>query len=157
MNIRHATDSDIEALAGLNSEVQAIHEKIAPEVFCNPNATEVSDWLMEQIHAENTYVFVAENKQTIHAYLILKFMTRQKNPFMHAHKFAYIDHVAVSSPKRRNSIGRKIIEHAIEFAANNGYGKVELDVWSKNIAAKGAFTRLSFNPKTERLCYETAL
>jgi ribosomal protein S18 acetylase RimI-like enzyme len=157
MAIRQATNSDIEPLAILNREVQAIHVKIAPEVFRNPSEAEVSKWLAEQIHAENTHVFVAENDTAIHAYLILKFITRPQNPFMHAHQFAYIDHVAVSSSKRMGGIGRQIILHAIEFAANAGYQRVELDVWSKNIAAKSAFSRLSFNSKTERLCYESRL
>jgi len=157
MAIRQATNRDVEQLATLNSEVQAIHVKIAPEVFCYPSKAEVSDWLAEQIHAENTYVFVAESDSAIHAYLILKLITRPKNPFMHANRFAYIDHVAVSLSKRMSGIGRRIIQHAIEFAASNGYKRVELDVWSKNIAAKDAFIRLGFNPKTERLCNESAV
>lgn len=155
MAIRQATNSDIEQIAILNLEVQAIHVKIAPEVFCIPSETEVSDWLTAQIQAENTYVFVAENDAAIDAYLILKFITRPQNPFMHAHKFAYIDHVAVSSSKRMSGIGHGIIQHAIEFAASYGYMRVELDVWSKNIAAKGAFNRQGFNPKTERLFTES--
>jgi len=157
MVIRQATNSDVAQIAILNREIQAMHVKIAPEVFRNPSEAEVSKWIADQIYAENTYVFVDESDAAIHAYLVLKLITRPQNPFMHAHQFAYIDHVAVSSSKRKAGIGRRIIQHAIEFAASNGYQKVELDVWSKNDAAKGAFNRLSFNPKTERLCNESGL
>ena len=156
MDIRHATTSDVERLVILNREVQTIHVRIAPEVFCDPNEIDVSDWFKEQIHLDNTYVFVADDNTKIHAYLILKFIIQRQNPFMHPRRVAYIDHVAVSSSKRLSGIGRSLIQHAITFSANHGYRRVELDVWTKNTVAIEVFSHLNFKAKTERLYYESA-
>lgn len=151
MEIRPATVNDLDMLLVLNKEVQDIHVDMFPHVFKETASKELETWLRSQLEAKDVFVFAAcENREVI-GYVILKLITRAGNPFMHERKFAYIDHVCVTKLKRRGGIGKKLLEHAINYAKSQGYDRIELDVWTENSTAKSAFKKFGFSTYSEKM------
>lgn len=118
MIIRQATKNDIPNLRRLNAEVQNLHIGKFPDIFRETSSEEIDEWLKRQIEADSIYFSVAIDNDEIVGYAILRLVSRAPNPFMHARKFAYIDHVCVTESRRKFGIGKNRIEDAIKYAEN---------------------------------------
>ena len=150
MKIREARTCDIVSLRRLNTEVQNLHIEKFPNIFKETSPDEIDKWLKSQIEADNVYFSVAIDNDEIIGYAILRLVFRQPNPFMHARKFAYIDHVCVTESRRKLGVGKKLIEDSIKYAGSRDYEQVELDVWSENEVAKKSFENLGFETYCEK-------
>jgi ribosomal protein S18 acetylase RimI-like enzyme len=149
INIRPAILHDINALEGLNREVQEFHVRNYPHIFKETSSDEVKDWFRQQFKAGEIHIFVACREIDIVGYLMLRLIRWPVNPFTHPREFAYIDQIGVTESCRGQGIGRKLMDHAIDFANTLGFDCIELDVWSKNTRAKIAFEKMGFSSQRE--------
>lgn len=145
MVIRRATTNDLETLVRLNTQVQAIHVAARPDYFRVPETPAVSKWLAGMLDDPSIVVWLATRDGDALGYVLVMTKDRPANPFCHARVTAEIDQIAVEEGERGAGVGRALIEHAIASAEVDN---VELNVWAFNDAARAAFERCGFAPRT---------
>ncbi len=150
MNIRRADLTDTDAIERLNREVQEIHIRNYPHIFKRTSPEEVKSWIRNLFEAEDVNIFVVSEETRIVGYVTLRMITQPENPFKYAEKIAYIDQICVTQSRRGRGIGRRLMEHAIEHAADLGFERIELDVWHKNTYAREAFEKIGFKTSCEK-------
>jgi ribosomal protein S18 acetylase RimI-like enzyme len=150
--IRRADESDVEALAALNADVQGVHAAALPWLFKPPGPdtfppAEIADLLRRP---ENL-LFVAEIDGTAAGYAYGEIMRRYETPFCHAYDTVYLHHISVRPDHRRHGVGTALLGAVRAAAAEGGITLLELDVWRFNEAARAFFRRHGFAISNERL------
>lgn len=135
LNIRRATENDIPVVDKLLYQVHKVHSDARPDIF-KQGAKKYTDEQLKDIFAnELTPVFVAEKDGDVlgYAFCIHKQFINDNN--MTDIKTLYIDDLCVDENARGAHIGTKLYEYVLDFAKNNGYYNVTLNVWADNASA----------------------
>lgn len=135
LNIRRATENDIPVVDKLLYQVHKVHSDARPDIF-KQGAKKYTDEQLKDIFAnELTPVFVAEKDGEVlgYAFCIHKQFINDNN--MTDIKTLYIDDLCVDENARGAHIGTKLYEYVLDFAKNNGYYNVTLNVWADNASA----------------------
>ena len=135
VKIRRAGENDIPVIDKLLFEVHKVHSDVRPDLF-KPGAKKYTDEQLKKIIADDkTPVFVAELGVTVvgYAFCIHKQFINDNN--MTDVKSLYIDDLCVDESVRGEHIGKQLYEYVLDFAKQNGYYNVTLNVWSDNINA----------------------
>lgn len=135
LNIRRATENDIPVVDKLLYQVHKVHSDARPDIF-KQGAKKYTDEQLKDIFAnELTPVFVAEKDGEVlgYAFCIHKQFINDNN--MTDIKTLYIDDLCVDENARGTHIGTKLYEYVLDFAKNNGYYNVTLNVWADNASA----------------------
>ncbi len=143
--IRRATQQDLPAISKLLFQVHKVHSDVRPDLF-KAGAKKYTD---EEVSAilknENTPVFVAEEKGHVlgYAFCIHQEMVGKKS--MQEIKTLYIDDLCVDEEARGKHVGTALYEHVLQFAKENGYYNVTLNVWADNKKAVGFYEKLGLH------------
>ncbi len=135
LNIRRATENDIPVVDKLLYQVHKVHSDARPDIF-KQGAKKYTDEQLKDIFAnELTPVFVAEKDGEVlgYAFCVHKQFINDNN--MTDIKTLYIDDLCVDENARGAHIGTKLYEYVLDFAKNNGYYNVTLNVWADNASA----------------------
>ncbi|HCE2054542.1 GNAT family N-acetyltransferase [Vibrio parahaemolyticus] len=105
----------------------------------------------------------ADSKESINNYLIrnpnLSFVAVSANEIVGAvlvgtdGRRGYLQHLAVSSNFRGNSLGRELVSQAISALANVGVPKTHLFVYNENVNAQQFYEKLGWFPRDEVRMY----
>jgi len=150
--IRRAGEHDVDALASLNADVQAVHAAALPWLFKPPGPdtfppAEVAG-LLER---PGNLLFIAEIDGEAAGYAYAEIIRRPETAFHYAHDLVHLHHIGVRPAHRRRGVGGGLIAAVRAAAAENGITLVTIDVWTFNDAARAFFRRHGFVPNTERL------
>jgi len=151
MKIREAVAADIPAIVSLNDEVHGIHVRLFPEVFKPIDPAALAEWFGDWLGDEDKRILVAEDDGSLVAYLTLRKEERPAHLFAKSRQCAYIDQVCVTEGRRGQGIFQALLNQARNVARGWGMSRLELDVWSENMAAKNAFMRSGFRPYFEKM------
>lgn len=135
LNIRRATEADIPVVDKLLYQVHKVHSDARPDIF-KQGAKKYTDEQLKKIFADElTPVFVAEKDGAVlgYAFCVHKQFIDDNN--MTDIKTLYIDDLCVDENARGAHIGTKLYEYVLDFAKNNGYYNVTLNVWADNKSA----------------------
>ena len=154
MQIRPALEQDVEQLAALNGEVQALHAELFPHIFCAPQFYSTCDWFRRCLLDESLSVLVAEDAGQLTGYLVLQRKISPAHEFTQERQCGYITQVCVGEQFRGRGIFKELLSAAKRLARDWGYQRLELDVWSNNSAAKNAFLRCGFTTYNEKMSSE---
>jgi ribosomal protein S18 acetylase RimI-like enzyme len=152
--IRRATAADAEAVASLNTDVQALHAEALPWRFKPPGpATFPPEAAAALIAKPETIIFVAETRmvRTPVGYIYAEVLRREETPFTYAHEMVYIHHISVRPEFRAQDLGEALLDAVRAAAAERKIGLITLDVWSFNGPARAFFRRNGFTIYNERL------
>jgi diamine N-acetyltransferase len=144
----------LDALAALNREVQDLHVSLEPGKFRRPAVDEVRTWLGKVLEDARFRILMATDEDRPCGYILLRIAEFPGNVFQAARKYLYVDQIAVRGDRRGRGIGTVLIEAAIRTAAELGLGRIELDVWSANRAARRFFASRGFSTSCERMGLE---
>ena len=133
--IRLANESDIPRLEDLLYQVHGLHAEGRPDIFipgCKKyTADQLKDILADTV---NTPVFVAIADGVLVGYC---FCIRQVQTAASMQKIStlYIDDLCVDAAMRGKGFGKVLYDHAVEYARDNGYYNLTLNVWACNPSA----------------------
>lgn len=132
MNIYTASEANTKILTAITT--------LLPQLSSNCPIPTKND-LQEIINSENTILFIAEDSEIIGmlTLVINRIPTGQK---------AWIEDVVVNQNNRGKGIGQKLIEHAINYAKNNGITKVNLTSSPERIEANKLYLKMGFQVRT---------
>jgi ribosomal protein S18 acetylase RimI-like enzyme len=154
MNIRRASEKDIDSLIKLLQEVLEIHATIRPDIFISGTTKYTRIELIEKIgnDEEPIYVAVDDNDDVLgYAFCVLKHQPFSTNmvPF----KLLYIDDLCVDSKCRGQHIGEQLFEYVKAEAKRLGCYEITLAVWSGNDGAERFYDRIGFKTKERIMEY----
>ena len=146
--IRRAEKKDIPGIMRLLVQVDMVHHHGRPDLFKGP-ATKYDEAELEQILCDDgTPVFVCVDEDDVvlgHAFCIHK--QEVGNTVLTDIRTLYIDDICVDENARRKSVGQMLYHRVLEYARENGFYNVTLNVWSCNPGAMRFYESLGFRPQ----------
>lgn len=155
LKIRRAAGKDIPILDELLLQVENVHNAIRPDLFA-ANAKKYDEEQLKRIITDvNRQIFVAETDGTVSGYAFCIYVDHKDSNVLTPIKTLYVDDLCVNKAFRGKGIGKKLYEYVIEFARNNGFYNVTLNVWADNVSAVSFYKKLGMN--VQKIGMETIL
>ncbi len=95
--------------------------------------------------AKNCRLVLAESAGQVVGYAMIQFVDRPASPYMNARTFLHVEEFCVDENHQRMGVGLKLMEALKELARENGYSRIELDVWNFNEGAKRFYEAAGMN------------
>lgn len=145
MIIRRAKAEDLDGINNLLCQVLMVHHEGRPDLF-KANAKKYTDSeLLEIIKSDDKPIFVAEDNGKILGYAFCVYMQYTDHNIMTNVKTLYIDDLCVDENVRGKHIGKSIYEYVLNFAKENGFYNITLNVWELNDGAKKFYEKIGFS------------
>jgi ribosomal protein S18 acetylase RimI-like enzyme len=152
VQIRDATDDDLDDLADLLVEVNDAHADALPHIYRRISAdADAVAFLRFLLSEEEARVFVAEAADRIVGYLALRVAQAPSTPLHVPRRWIVVDTVGVRETARRQGIGEAMLEHAHAWALGQGIDRVELMVAEFNAAALALYEKLGYTTIYRRM------
>ncbi len=155
ISIRRAKESDIGAISKLLYEVQKVHSDARPDLFRAGGKKYEDDELKTIIADDNRPIFVAEKAGNVSGYIFCVHQQHVNNTSLTDIKTLYIDDLCVDEAARNEHIGSKLYEYVLDYAVQNGYYNVTLNVWADNANAMRFYEKLGL--KVQKIGMEKIL
>ncbi|MBR2147011.1 MAG: GNAT family N-acetyltransferase [Muribaculaceae bacterium] len=146
--IRNAQNKDIPRIHELLTQVNNVHAKGRPDLFKSSNR-KYTDEQLEAIIAdtEHSPIFVLTDDND----MVLGYCFGQVEQFINDNnrtdiKTLYIDDLCVDEAFRRRHIAKRLYDHVLDYARNNGFYNVTLNVWECNPGARAFYDRCGMKP-----------
>ncbi|MCR5685336.1 MAG: GNAT family N-acetyltransferase [Lachnospiraceae bacterium] len=148
MRVRRAVSKDIKAILKLLLQVDMVHHNGRPDLFKGPATKYDAKELEKIIDDDQTPVFVCvdEEDQVLgHAFCIHK--QEVGSAVLTDIRTLYIDDICVDEAARRKHVGTALFRHVLDYARENGFYNVTLNVWTCNPGAVRFYESLGFVPQ----------
>ena len=149
--VRRAAVQDIPAILQLLVQVDMVHHLGRPDLFKGPATKYSAEELSALIRDEKTPVFVcvdANDRPVGHAFCIHKQITG--DAVLTDVRTLYIDDICVDEAMRGKHIGTLLYEHVVQYAKEQQFYNITLNVWHCNPGAVRFYESLGLLPrKTE--------
>ncbi len=145
--MRKANKNDIKGIISLLYQVHAVHSNGRPDIF-KKGGIKYQDFEIESIiNNENTPVFVFVNDENIVlGYSFCEVVVTNENTSLHARKSLYIDDLCVDEKARGQHIGAALYDYVVNFAKENNFDSITLNVWELNDGAKAFYEKCGLKP-----------
>ncbi len=153
--IRRAEEKDIARINELLYQVQQLHADGRPDIFKTGAKKYTTEELVAILRDDNTPVFVCEEDDIVKGYAFCIYQVTEESTQLHRRKVLYIDDLCVDEDCRRQHIGKKLYEHVVTEAKQEGCDSVTLNVWSVNPGAQRFYEHMGMQPL--KTCMETRL
>ncbi len=147
MRVRSAVKEDIDGILNLLLQVDMVHHEGRPDIFKGPATKYDRDRLRSILIDGNSPVFVYDDDGFIagHAFCIHKQI--KDDPVLTDIETLYIDDICVDAAYRGKGVGRALFDHVREYAVNNKYYNITLNVWACNPGAMAFYESLGLKPQ----------
>ena len=135
VTVRFAREEDLERVNELRKEVNDVHTAGKPEIFKPGFGPELRDYIHAIMEDPAKKIAVAETDGEIRGFAVLNHIVRPENPFMYERDYLDIDEFGVDSRCRRQGIAAAMIRFIRGWAADNGFSRIELNMWEFNRGA----------------------
>ncbi len=148
MVIRRAKEMDMEGINHLLRQVLMVHHNGRPDLF-KANAKKYTDTeLVELIKDDTRPIFVAVNEQEqVLGYAFCVMQQYENHEIMTDIRTLYIDDLCVDEQLRGQHIGKRLYEYVVNFAKEQNFYNVTLNVWSLNENAMKFYEACGLTPQ----------
>ena len=150
-----AREEDLERINVLRKQVNDVHVAGKPEIFKPGFCDELRNHIHTIWNNPQEKIAVAELDGKIVGFAVLNHIIRPENPFMYERNFLDVDEFGVEESCRRQGIASAMIRFIREFAKENGFSRVELNMWEFNRGALAFYEAAGF--KTYRRYMEVRI
>jgi ribosomal protein S18 acetylase RimI-like enzyme len=155
--IRNATSADAPTLGRLGALLVMLHHDFDPDRFIAPGpGTErgYGGFLVSQLDGQDSIVLVAEVDGDVLGYAYARL---EGNDWMALRGPAGVIHDLVVDPgRRREGLGRALLEAALQALADRGAPRVVLSTAQRNEAARRLFESAGFRPTMIEMTRESS-
>ena len=144
MHIRFAAESDLEQVNRLRRQVNDLHVAGKPEVFKPGFPPELRDFIHAVFADPDQWILVAEEDGEILGFAVLHHIVRPETPFMYVRDFLDIDEFCVDEGHRRQGVASAMIAFIRDWAREQGFTRVELNMWEFNREALAFYEAAGF-------------
>ena len=142
--VRFAGEEDLEQVNVLRKQVNDVHVAGKPDVFKPGFCDELRDYIHVIRTDPNKKIVVAEVDGKIRGFAILNHIIRPENPFMFERDFLDVDEFGVDESCRRQGIAGAMIRFIRDYAKEEGYRRLELNMWEFNRGALAFYETAGF-------------
>lgn len=140
--IRRAAEADLEVIVQLLFQVQKVHSDVRPDLF-RAGSRKYTDEEIKQILLDDTRpVFVAEQNGQVLGYCFCIHQQHVGSNSLTDVKTLYVDDLCVEENARNMHVGTALYEYVLNYAKQQGYYNVTLNVWADNKKALGFYEKL---------------
>ena len=148
MEIRRATEKDIERMNELLHQVLMVHHNGRPDLFKSNVKKYTDDELKEILVDDNRPVFVAvDDADVVLGYAFCMFQQYCNNNILTDVKTLYIDDLCVDEKNRGQHIGKALYSFVLDYAKSQNCYNVTLNVWSCNKNALYFYEKCGLKPQ----------
>ena len=148
MTIRRAKLQDMNGINKLLNQVLDVHHKGRPDIFKGNTKKYTDQELEEIIKNDKTPIFVAvDEKDAVMGYAFCIFQQHINKNILTDIKTLYIDDLCVDENLRGQHIGKTLYEYVLNFAKENDFYNVTLNVWSLNENAMRFYEKCGLKPQ----------
>lgn len=141
--IRRAKTEDIEEILSLLKIVNKVHYDLYPTIFKLETKYGI-DELKNIICDDNKKIFVYVEDNKVLGYLFTVHKEIKNDRLLCDTKELYIDDLCVDLNSQNKGIGHKLFEYVKEYAKENNYNKITLNVWNLNVSAFNFYENIGF-------------
>ena len=147
MQIRRAKAVDLPKLNDLLYQVAQVHHVGRPDIFRSYFKKYSDEELLKLIEDDNCPIFVGEidGEVVCHLYCIIKEV--KNNSCLEDMRTLYIDDFCVDEKHRGQKIGQQMYAFIKEWAKENGFYNITLNVWSCNPTALKFYEKMGLLPQ----------
>ena len=147
MQIRRAQTSDIPDIQRLLIQVCTVHAEGRPDLFQVGGTKYTAEELEQIIADDNRPIFVGvgdDGHVQGYAFCVIEDFT-QDTARTHVRSL-YIDDICVDEASRGQHVGSAVYRHVIDWAREQGFYNVTLNVWSCNPGAQRFYEAMGMKP-----------
>ena len=148
IEIRRARLADAEALARMSAEVQTLHAEALPHLFKPPGPQTFPAAAVRALLKDPEWIMlVATDGDEPVGYASAQLQRRADTPFRHPAELLCVHWMGVLAQRRRQGVGRALIDAMRAEAASRGVSTVTIDVWEFNAEARAFYEKVGFRPQ----------
>jgi GNAT superfamily N-acetyltransferase len=144
MVIRFAKEDELDRINVLRKQVNDLHVEGKPDVFKPGFNEELKNYVYYIFKDPEQKIVVADKDGEICGFAILHHIYKPENPFMKVRDFLDIDEFCVDEKHRREGIATAMVEFIKNFAIDQGYHRLELNMWEFNQDALAFYEAAGF-------------
>ncbi len=148
LTVRRAGEKDIPRILELLIQVDMVHHTGRPDIFKGPATKYSAEELKAIVKDDKTPVFVCvDNNDSVlgHAFCIYKQVIGDS--VLTDIKTLYIDDICVDEVCRGKSVGKTLYNYVINYAREQGFYNVTLNVWTCNSGALKFYEAMGLKPQ----------
>ena len=146
--IRRAINEDIPGIMKLLVQVDMVHHNGRPDIFKGPTTKYDEEQLKEIIKDDTKPIFVyVDEKGSVLGHAFCIFMQTKEHRILTDIKTLYIDDICVDENARGLHVGTKLFEYVSEFAKENEFYNITLNVWECNPTALEFYKKMGLVPQ----------
>ncbi len=147
MTIRRAEIKDSQRINELLYQVARIHAEGRPDIFKAATKKYSDTELAKIIENDQTPIFVAtDTGDNVLGYAFCVYQITKDSMLLQDKKTLYIDDICVDQNARGGGIGRQLYNYVVDFAKQNGFDNITLNVWSLNEGAYKFYEKCGMKP-----------
>ncbi len=146
MNIRLASEKDVDRLQQMLFTVQNLHAEGRPDVFIKGTRKYNDQKVRDIIACESSPVFVGELDGKVMAYAFCEIIDNNGTDNLKSLKTLYIDDLCVDELYRGKGYGKEIYSFVKAFAQKQGCYHLTLNVWHLNQSAVKFYEKIGMKP-----------
>lgn len=145
VTVRFAREEELVRVNELRRQVNDVHVAGKPEVFKPGFGAELRDHIRTIWNDPRQEIAVAEVNGAVCGFAVLNHITRPENPFMFERDFLDVDEFCVDRNCRRQGIGDAMVRFIREYANEQGFRRLELNMWEFNRGALAFYESAGFS------------
>lgn len=155
MNFRRATEKDLAKVDDLLNQVNLVHHNGRPDLF-NIGRKYTDEQLLVLFKDDTRPIFVATDEvDNVLGYAFCISQQHINDNILTDIKTLYIDDLCVDEKTRGQHVGKSLYEYVLQYARENGYYNVTLNVWALNESARKFYE--SCGMQVQKIGMETIL
>lgn len=144
MSVRFAAYEELARVNELRKQVNDLHVNGRPDIFRAGFPDELRDFIYTFFGDPLYRIVVAERGGVICGYALLHRIDVQETPFKRPRVYLDIDEFGVDAAYRRQGVASEMIAFIREYAKNEGYDRLELNMWEFNQGALAFYEAAGF-------------
>ena len=145
MQIRFATEQDLERVNNLRRQVNELHVQGKPEIFKPGFPEELKNYVYEIFCDPQKKIVVCERDGILCGFAVLNHVVRPETPYMYVRDFLDIDEFCVDEAYRRQGVATALIAFIRAYAKQEGFARIELNMWEFNQDALAFYEAVGFH------------
>ena len=156
MEIRRADEKDLAGVHNLLGQVLEVHAAGRPDIFRSGTRKYTDEELLALFQDDTHPVFVAvDDHGTVLGHAFCEVQDYRESNSWQPIVSLYIDDICVDEKCRGTGVGKALYSYVREWAKEQGYTRITLDVWSCNPSAMQFYIAMGLVPY--KICMETLL
>lgn len=142
--VRFAQRSELDRINELRSQVNDVHVSGRPDIFRPGFVEELQSHIFEVFDSSDRKVIAAFAGDVLCGFATIQYFTKPQSPYNLQRRIYQVEEFGVDEGHRRMGVARAMVSFMKKDAAENGFDRIELDMWEFNDGARAFYEAAGF-------------